>query len=195
MKLRGDVRFRDGLATRGTRIGQRHVVGFVDDGGDGTLAATAILGARFATGPPGPSRGRALRKRRRLPGARAPRRLQLVLQPRILSFEPGPLALAARAFRFRSRQFLAQPPILAAQLLDSLARFSIARARHAPVMPDFAKKYKSDPVTSYLFSFSPFFLFLPSLSSLSLARCRSEHIVARSARDGHHGRVLEPPFR
>jgi hypothetical protein len=84
------------------------------------------------------------------------RRFQFVLQPRVLAFEARPLAfeLRARTFRrgavgLRTRQLPAQSRVLPSQLLDRVARSLLARVVHTPVMPEFSRQYKSDPVTNY----------------------------------------------
>jgi hypothetical protein len=82
-----------------------------------------------------------------LTGTRAPRRFQLVFQPRVLALQPGALALNACTLGFRPFELLPQSRIVSSELFD--LGISSAPA-HAPVMPEFAPKYKSDPVTKYL---------------------------------------------
>jgi hypothetical protein len=146
--LRRDLRFRDRLATRRTLGGQRHLVGLVHDGRNRPLATSAIPGARLATRSARLALRRPLREGSRLPRSRTPRRFQLIFQPRVFPLKPRPLTFDAVAFGLRPRQLFAQPAELLALLLDQFGRFRIARTRHAPVMLEFSRQYKSDPVTS-----------------------------------------------
>jgi len=94
---------------------------------------------------------RALRERRRLPRTRAARGFQFVFQPRVLTFEPRPLAFGASAFRFLSFEFATQPRILSPQFVNRIAGRLLGAPAHAPVMPEFRSQYKSDAVTKYDF--------------------------------------------
>jgi hypothetical protein len=51
-------------------------------------------------------------------------------------------------------QILAQPRNLLPLLLDQLGPFRGVAAAHAPVMPEFSRRYKSDPVTKYKFRYA-----------------------------------------
>lgn len=81
------------------------------DAGHRPPAVPSISGTGFAPRPPRAALGRALRKWRRLAGARAPRRVQLVLQSGVLPLQPRPLLL-------QPLDFIAQLRILTPQLVN-----------------------------------------------------------------------------
>src|SRR5207237_8678511 len=89
------------------------------------------------------------RPSRTAPPAAHPRGFQFVFQPRVLTFEPRPLAFGASAFRFLSFEFATQPRILSPQFVNRIAGRLLGAPAHAPVMPEFRSQYKSDAVTKY----------------------------------------------
>jgi hypothetical protein len=117
--LRGDVRLGDGLAAR-----------------------------RALRRPRAPLR-RAFRKRRRLPRAGPTGGFQFRPSAARFSLKSRPLALHPCTVGFGPIQLLAQPHDLLSQLGDRLVRLRLACARHAPVMPEFSRRYNSDAVTRY----------------------------------------------
>jgi hypothetical protein len=147
--LRDDVRPAHWIATRWTRRRDRHVVRLVDHGRYRSAALASIGRAHLASRPPWPTLGSALRKRRRLPRTCPTRRLELVLQPRILALESGARSLEPRPVGLRPLQFVSQTHILAPQLLDPIRYRRFVGAAHPLVMPESARQYKSDPVTNY----------------------------------------------
>jgi hypothetical protein len=133
-------------------------------GRDGPPALTAVRGTRSPARSPRAPLRRAFRKRRRLPRAGSTSGFQFVLQARVLSLKSCPLALHPCTVGFGPRQLLSQPHDLLSQLVDRLVRPRLACARHAPVMPEFSRRYKSDAVTRY---FRP--LVLPRLIDYAIS--------------------------
>jgi hypothetical protein len=93
--------------------------------------------------------GRAFRERGSLAEAGAPRRLQLVPQALILPTQPIPFSLQPRTVGFHAIPLFAQTPDFVFQLIDDFVGSARWRVAHAPVMPEFQRQYKSDPVTNY----------------------------------------------
>ncbi len=77
--------------------------------------------------------------------SRASRRLQLIAQPRVFSAQPLAFAFALFQVAPESVDFLSQ---LFRRGLTRGLRQRLALA-HAPVMPESARQYKSDPVINY----------------------------------------------
>ena len=131
------------------RTGGRHRDGvrLVDVRGRAPLPMTAVGRTGLAPRPARGSRRGALRERRGLPRTRAPRGVEFVLQPFVLS--PQPITLTLCSF-----QLAAQADNLAIPVLDHLLRIVAARrpvgtCAHAPVMADIRNLYKYkllDPV-------------------------------------------------
>ena len=97
--------------------------------------------AMVATCPaPGPTRrrrGGALRKRRGLAFGRAPRQVQCLLQPLVLTAQPVALTFHLRPVALRPRQVPTQPIVFSLKVTNR-----IGAIRHIEVMPDSRKKYK-----------------------------------------------------
>ena len=77
---------------------------------------------------------------------RAARGVQLPAQP--LDFAAQPIALALGPFEIAPK-----PLVLVQHLLERrtvAARRSVGGIAHAPVMPESARQYKSDPVINYV---------------------------------------------
>src|SRR5712691_7048905 len=129
-----------------------HVVGFVHHRRNRPLAATTIGASGLAPWAARSPLGRAFRERRRLSGTSAPRRLQLVFQPRVLAFQSRTLPFDTRLLGLQSLNVLTQPRILSSEIFDRLPVGVIGAPAHAPVMPEFPFQYKSDAVTKYQFT-------------------------------------------
>ena len=89
--------------------------------------------------------GGAFREWRGLTEARAPRGLQLLAQSLVLASQPI-------AFTLRSLQLTSEVLVLINESLDPLLirwRRPIAALAHAPLMPEFRRPYKLNPVTNY----------------------------------------------
>ena len=148
--LNGHVRFANPIATVRTALRQRHVVPFRHAGWHRPLPATSIRRTRLPSRTARPTRRRALRERRRLTGARAPRRLQFLFQSHVFALQPRPLPFDVSPLSFRPFELLPQARILSSKIIDGIAGLLIVGApAHAPVMPEFSSQYKSDAVTKY----------------------------------------------
>ena len=118
----------------------------IDDGGRRALALSTVRRSRLAAGPPRRSARRAFRERCGLPRAGSTRRVQLL---------PQPLVFAAQSITFSLDAFeiAPQPLDLLPQRLRTRWRvgadWAIGALTHAPVMPESARQYKSDPVINY----------------------------------------------
>ena len=95
--------------------------------------------------------------RRRLPESCATSRVQLlpqalVLPPQAIAFplQLGTFGVDPRPLRLRPVAILTQAPDLIPELVDDLVRGARRRVGHAPVMPEFSRRYKSDPVINYM---------------------------------------------
>jgi hypothetical protein len=160
LNLCGDARFDQSTAAVGTLIGQRDVKALVDHGGRPSMSMSAVPVTRSTARPTRTRRRRPFREGRGLTLARAARRLQRLCQS--LNLSPQPIALplqpsvfVAKSFAFISRvlDLTAQPLELSLRVLD---RFRLVASRHARVMADSRKKYKSKiwisfvhPLTTY----------------------------------------------
>jgi hypothetical protein len=82
-----------------------------------------------------------LRKRCSLAVTGPPRIIELLLEAFVLVAQPIAFSLDPLQFLLRSVQFSSEPFILAADSLDVFN--AIIRRRHAPVMPEFARQYKT----------------------------------------------------
>jgi hypothetical protein len=90
-------------------------------------------------------RTHAFREGSGLPKPGAARRVQLASQP--LDLAAQPISLALGPFEIASKLL-----VLVQHLLDRrpvTARQSVGGITHAPVMPESARQYKSDPVINY----------------------------------------------
>ena len=142
LKLRGDPRALHLTAAVRTLRGQRRVVGLIHVRRSRRTAVPPIGGAGLAARPARSRHHGVPREGRRLAIPRAPRRLEFAFQSVV--FPPQPLSL-----RFRPPQVLAQPLDLPMLLLDDLltvTRRVVRGRRHAIVMPDPRKEYKSKRV-------------------------------------------------
>jgi hypothetical protein len=77
---------------------------------------------------------------------RAPRRLQLIAQPRVFSTQS--VALSFALFQVPPESFDLLSQLFRGGLTRGL-RQAVGALTHAPVMPESARQYKSDPVTNY----------------------------------------------
>ena len=149
--LRDHVRVVDARAAVRTGRGHRHILHGIDDGGRQALALTTIRRTGLSAGPARRSMRGALRERRGLPIAGPPSGLQLIAQPLVFSAES--IALSLSAF-----EIAPQPLVVVQHLLECrpvTPRRSLSVIAHAPVMPESARQYKSDPVTNYEWSILP----------------------------------------
>ena len=138
------MRFVHQITTGGTGRRQRDVVRLVHDGGDGALSPMPVVAARFASRAARSTSRRAFGEGRRLAGARASRRVQLVFQPRVFSFQSHTFPVDTGPFALRSFEFPTQPRVLSPKYLDWIRGFLISAPTHALVMPEFSTQYKSD---------------------------------------------------
>lgn len=142
LDLRGDVRRDYGPAAARTRGRQGRLVVLVDLSRRWSVRAAAIHRAgptpRWTSGP----LPLGFRKRRRLPEARPPRRVELSLESIVASLQPIPLALHLATSTLGSLQLLAQPRVLLQQLVARQAVGRRALSGHAAVMPELVIKYK-----------------------------------------------------
>ena len=138
---------RDGHGLHGARAyrtapGQRRVVGVIHARRPRTLAASAIRGTRFPTGPLRRGHARAAGERRRLSIDRPACGVEFLFQ--FLVFAPQPVTL-----RLRPAQILAQSLDLSTLVVDDVVRVVqrlIAPRWHAPLMPDSRAQYKRKPL-------------------------------------------------
>ncbi len=153
--LRGPVRLTHPIATGRTRRGHRHVVRLMDDRGYRPLPVPPIRGPRRAPGATRPPRRRALRKRRGLAGARAPRHLPFVFQPRILALEARAISLPPDPRGFPPLEGFLPPRDLAAHHLDGVRRFPFTgAAAHAPWYARIAASVQVRPGNQIRFEFA-----------------------------------------
>ena len=126
----------------GTLRRQRRIMNDVDARRRLPMRGPAVAGTRFAARPLGMRGGQAPRERRGLARGPSARHVELFFQPFVL-------APQAVAFDLGAPHVLAEPFILAPQILDDLLRITrrrrIRRApRHTPVMPDSCGQYKRE---------------------------------------------------
>jgi hypothetical protein len=121
-------------------------VAFVHAARHRTSPVPAIQAAGATTRATAAALGSILAKRGGLPEASAPRRLELVLEAFVLPLQAVAFALGLATRALRSRELIAQAPVLAAQALKlpvPITRPAARRIiRHAEVMPDFCLPYK-----------------------------------------------------
>ena len=152
--LRGHVRAIDGGATIGTRRRHRHVECVVNHQWNGPPAVATIGGTGLPARTTRMDRRGPFRERGRLPEARATRCVQLLPDSLVLPPRPIPFPLEPRPVGFRAIALLTHAGQFVFQLVDDLARTTRRRIAHAPVMPEFPRQYKSDPVTNNLFPYN-----------------------------------------
>jgi hypothetical protein len=126
--------------------GHRHVLHVIDDCGRRSLAVTSMRRSRPTARPAGMGRTHAFREGGGLATPRAPRRLQLIAQPRVFSTQS--LALSFALFQVAPESFDLFSQLFRGGLTRGL-RQVLGALTHAPVMPESARQYKSDPVTKY----------------------------------------------
>jgi hypothetical protein len=124
----------------------RHVLHVIDDGGRRALALSTIRRSRLSAGPPRRSARRAFRERRGLPIAGSTRRLQLLPQP--LVFAAQSITFSLDAFEIATQPLDFLPPRLGTRWRVG-PDWAIGALTHAPVMPESARQYKSNPVINY----------------------------------------------
>ena len=126
-------------ATRGTRGGQRGVVGLINTERHGPLPVPPVRGARSPAWRTPGALSLGLGERRGLPEARPARRVELILEPLVA-------ALQSIALVLRARQRVAQPRNLFLLSLDQRVALVGRRRRvhigHASVMPEARNVYK-----------------------------------------------------
>jgi hypothetical protein len=147
LHLRGDARLGHRAATVRARRRQRDVNRLVDRRRSPVTVA-AVPPSPSPTGTTRLRRRRAVRERRRLTLAGAPRRVKRLCQsPDVapqalaLSFEPNVLIPQSIAFISRPLNLTAQPLQLSLRVVDRLRGVA---SRHATVMADSRKEYKSN---------------------------------------------------
>ena len=143
--LRLHVRVLDNGATVGRGRRQRHVERFVNQRRNGPPAVAATGGSGFPPRPTRVDRRRAPRERRRLPEARAPRRVQLCPHSLVLPTQPIPFPLEPRPIGFHAIALLTNACQPVPQPVYDLVQGARRRVIHALVMPEFPRDYKSDP--------------------------------------------------
>ena len=145
LDLGRDTRFGDAPTAVRTPVWKRNVNDLINGGGRLPMTMATVASTGATTGWPRIWFRRALRERRRLPLAGAPRGRELFLQPLVLTLQP-----LARLLRFLE---------LPTQTIDfSIKVFErrglwlgrLASVGHAPVMPESLLEYKRNPLTSYL---------------------------------------------
>ena len=126
--------------------GHRHVLHVINDRGRRPLAVTPMRRPRPASRPAGMGRTYAGREWSGLAKPRAPRRLQLIAQPRVFSTQA--LAFSFALFQVAPESFDLFSQLFRGGLTRGLWQ-AVGALTHAPVMPESARQYKSDPVTNY----------------------------------------------
>jgi hypothetical protein len=147
LNLRGDARLDQAAAALRTRRGEGDVDPFVNRRRRLPMGMSAVTTTGASSGRTRTGRRRAFREGRCLSLPRAPHRLERLGQP--LNLPPQALALAFQtrvllaeplAFISRALDLTAQPLQLSLGVLDALR---LVAQRHATVMADSRKKYKS----------------------------------------------------
>ena len=137
-----------GVVDRSTALragrGHRHVLHVIDERGGRPLAVTPMRRSRPASRSARMGRTHAFREGGGLTKPRAARGLQLAAQP--LDLAAQPIALTLGPFEIEAQSF-----ILVQHLFDRRAPggHPVGGITHAPVMPESARRYKSDPVINY----------------------------------------------
>src|SRR5204863_8170889 len=116
----------------------------IDERGGRPLAVTPMRRSRPASRSARMGRTHAFREGGGLTKPRAARGLQLAAQP--LDLAAQPIALTLGPFEIEAQSF-----ILVQHLFDRRAPggHPVGGITHAPVMPESARRYKSDPVINY----------------------------------------------
>jgi hypothetical protein len=148
LNLRGDPRFDQAAAAVGALVGQRDVNALVDHGRRLSVAMATMPATGATARPAWMCHRLAFREGRGLPLARAACRLQCLRQPLNLTPQAIALSFQLRILIAKPLAFVARPLNLTAQPLQfSLTVFDVLRlvaTRHAIVMADSRKKYKSE---------------------------------------------------
>ena len=138
-----------GVVDRSTALragrGHRHVLHVIDERGGRPLAVTPMRRSRPASRSARMGRTHAFREGGGLTKPRAARGLQLAAQP--LDLAAQPIALTLGPFEIEAQSF-----ILVQHLFDRRAPggHPVGGITHAPVMPESARRYKSDPVINWV---------------------------------------------
>jgi hypothetical protein len=131
LDLCGDAGLAEAAAARGTGGRQRHVDRFVDRRGRHPMRVAAMLAPGPTTAQPRRRRRRAFRKRRGWPFPRAAGRVQRLGQSPNLT--PQSIALA-----------------LSSEIANRRLGIVVGALAHAPLTPESSRRYKPDPLTSYV---------------------------------------------
>lgn len=137
--LRRDARALDRAATARTRGRKRRGIGFIDPRGNRSSSPAPIPAARAPTRPPPPALRAIFGERGRLTEAGAPRRLKVLLEALVLTFQLIAFASYACHLVTQARDVL----LLALdQIVAFVAGRTCAFVGHATFMADSLKKYK-----------------------------------------------------
>ena len=149
--LRGDAGAPDRAAAVRTGRGERRGVGHIHARGNHAARPATIPDAGAPSRPPTPALWPVLGERRRLPKARAPRHVELLLQARILLLQSVARAFYGAVLARRPHQLLAQTRNVFLLAPDQIVAVLAGPARrlvsHTRFMADSREKYKYETVS------------------------------------------------